>query len=141
LTQGSRQHMDSATEFEHRVAERQAILGVVGLGYVGLPLAVEMARSGFRSIGFDIDEDVVDRINAGESHIQDVRSEVVRAFVAEGLLEATTDLQRLGECDAIAICVPTPLSKIKDPDLSYVVSAARAVARTLRPGQLVLLES
>lgn len=122
-------------------ADRTAVVGIVGLGYVGLPLAVEFAKAGYHVLGFDISERVVTGVNAGRSHIGDVSSQVVRALVGEGLLEATTDLGRLGECDAISICVPTPLSKTKDPDVSYVVSAAEAVARTLRRGQLVVLES
>jgi UDP-N-acetyl-D-glucosamine dehydrogenase len=124
-----------------RFDDRTATLGVVGLGYVGLPLAVEMARSGYRVIGFDVSERVVQGIGRGESHIQDVSTELVGAFVGEGLLQATTDLARLGECDAISICVPTPLNKIKDPDLSYVVAAAHAILHALRPGQLIILES
>jgi UDP-N-acetyl-D-glucosamine dehydrogenase len=115
--------------------------GVVGLGYVGLPLAVELSRSGYRVLGFDLQQRVVDGINAGQSHIQDVGREVVGAFVGEGLLSATSDLARLSEADAISICVPTPLNKTKDPDLSYVVAASHAVLHALRPGQLVILES
>ena len=118
-----------------------AVVGVIGLGYVGLPLAVETSRSGFRTLGFDISEAAVEGINAGQSHIQDVSSDTLGAFVGEGLLSATTDMARLGECDAISICVPTPLNKIKDPDLSFVVASARAIAATLRPGQLIILES
>lgn len=124
-----------------RIEDRSAVVGVVGLGYVGLPLAVEMARSGYRVLGFDLAERVVEGINRGESHIQDVPSDRLQAYVGEGLLSATTDLSRLAECDAISICVPTPLNKIKDPDLSFVVSASQAVRRALRPGQLVILES
>jgi UDP-N-acetyl-D-glucosamine dehydrogenase len=122
-------------------ADRTAVVGVVGLGYVGLPLAVELARSGFRTLGLDLAEPVVAGVNAGASHIQDVDSTLLAAFVGEGLLSATTDLARLAECDAISICVPTPLNKIKDPDLSFVVSAAESIARVLRPGQLIILES
>src|SRR5690606_21905156 len=125
----------------NRFSRREATLGVIGLGYVGLPLAAEMARSGFRTVGFDVSQRVVDTVNGGESHIQDVASELVADYVAKGLLSATTDLSRLSECDAISICVPTPLSKTKDPDLSYVVSATRSVRDALRPGQLVILES
>jgi UDP-N-acetyl-D-glucosamine dehydrogenase len=120
---------------------RHATVGIVGLGYVGLPLAVEVARSGFRALGFDVSERVVRGISAGGSHIQDVSGEIVSAFVGEGLLAATTDFSRLAECDAISICVPTPLNKIKDPDLSYVVQATRSVLAALRPGQLIILES
>jgi UDP-N-acetyl-D-glucosamine dehydrogenase len=124
-----------------RIEDRTATLGVVGLGYVGLPLAVELARSGYRTIGFDVQEGVVAGIGRGVSHIQDVPSEAVAELVRDGMVEATTDFSRLAECDAISICVPTPLNKIKDPDLSFVVSASQAILATLRPGQLVILES
>jgi UDP-N-acetyl-D-glucosamine dehydrogenase len=131
----------SRHELLSRIDGQTAVLGVVGLGYVGLPLAIEMARSGYRTIGFDVSQQVVDKIQRGESHIQDVSSEILGAFVGEGLLSATTDMAGLGECDAISICVPTPLSKTKDPDLSYVVSATQAVLGAIRPGQLIILES
>ncbi|HEX8246197.1 MAG TPA: nucleotide sugar dehydrogenase [Longimicrobium sp.] len=124
-----------------RVERREAVVGVLGLGYVGLPLAVEVARSGFRVLGFDISERVVAGVNAGTSHVQDVPDEVLSTFVAGSMIEATADLSRLAECDAVSICVPTPLNKTKDPDLSYVISAAQAVLHGLRPGQLVILES
>jgi UDP-N-acetyl-D-glucosamine dehydrogenase len=127
--------------FNSLVETRQAVVGVVGLGYVGLPLAVELGKSGFRVIGLDKLASVAEGINAGESHIADVSSADVRALRQAGLLEATTDPLRLTDCDAISICVPTPLSKIKDPDLSYVVAAAAAIAEVLRPGHLVILES
>jgi UDP-N-acetyl-D-glucosamine dehydrogenase len=135
------EHITVHDRLRARIEAREAVVGVIGLGYVGLPLAVEVARSGFRVLGFDISERVVDTINGGVSHIQDVSSEVLAAFTGEGLLSATTDLKRLAECDAISICVPTPLNKTKDPDLSYVVSAAQAVLHGLRPGQVVILES
>jgi UDP-N-acetyl-D-glucosamine dehydrogenase len=124
-----------------QIDSNTAVAGIVGLGYVGLPLAVETARSGFRSLGYDVNGKVVDSINSGRSHILDIGSEVLKAFVGEGLLSATTDASRLSECDTISICVPTPLSKTKDPDLSYVISAAQMIADTLRPGQLIILES
>jgi UDP-N-acetyl-D-glucosamine dehydrogenase len=127
--------------FRGKAASRDTLVGVVGLGYVGLPLAVEAARSRFQVLGFDIVAPVVDGINRGVSHIGDVPSAEVADAVSTGLLGATMDMARLAECDAISICVPTPLSKIKDPDLSYVVAAAERVAATLRPGQLVILES
>src|SRR5690606_33941531 len=101
-----------------RFEDRTTVLGVIGLGYVGLPLAVEMARSGYRTIGFDVSEKVIAGVNSGRSHVQDVPSERLAAYVGEGLLSATTDLAQLAHCDAISICVPTPLNKIKDPDLS-----------------------
>src|SRR5688572_25823998 len=132
---------ETERDIHERIADKTAILGVVGLGYVGLPLAVEMAGSGFQVIGFDVSEPVVNAVNRGESHIQDISSDVLAPLVTEGLLSATNDLSRLAECDAISICVPTPLSKTKDPDLSYVVSATQAIAATLRTGQLIILES
>src|SRR5690554_6481216 len=113
----------TAKTLVQRLEDRTATAGVVGLGYVGLPLAVETARSGFRTLGFDVSDRVVTSINEGRSHVQDVPSDLLDAYVGEGLLSATTDLFRLAECDAISICVPTPLNKMKDPDLSYVVSA------------------
>jgi UDP-N-acetyl-D-glucosamine dehydrogenase len=116
-------------------------LGVVGLGYVGLPLAVEVARAGIHAIGFDVQERVVDGVQKGESHIQDVPSEAVAELRSSGRLEATTDMSRLGECDVISICVPTPLGKTRDPDISYILEAGRTIAHALRPGQLVVLES
>jgi UDP-N-acetyl-D-glucosamine dehydrogenase len=116
-------------------------LGVIGLGYVGLPLAVEAARAGVHVIGFDVSEGVVDGVNAGMSHIQDLTHDDVRSEREAGRLEATTDMSRLGECDAVSICVPTPLSKTRDPDVSYILSATQAVQNSLRRGQLVVLES
>ncbi|MHB1265160.1 MAG: nucleotide sugar dehydrogenase [Gemmatimonadaceae bacterium] len=124
-----------------RIEARTARVGVIGLGYVGLPLAVETARSGYPVLGFDISERVVSGINGRESHIQDVATADVARYVDAGLLEATSDFARLAECDAISICVPTPLNKIKDPDLSYIVTAAESIKGALRPGQLVILES
>jgi UDP-N-acetyl-D-glucosamine dehydrogenase len=116
-------------------------VGVVGLGYVGLPLSVEISRAGLRVVGFDVDSGIVDGINGGVSHIEDVTEEELAGVLATGRLEATTDMARLGECDAISISVPTPLSKTQDPDVSFVIAAADAVAAVLRPGQLVILES
>ncbi len=121
--------------------KKSTTCGVIGLGYVGLPLAVEAASSGLRAIGFDVQQRVVDKVNAGESHIQDVPSAEVAKLRKKGLLEATTDMKRLGECDVVSICVPTPLSKTRDPDVSYIIAASESVAGALRPGQLVILES
>ena len=133
--------MSHHTDLLALFSERTAVVGVIGLGYVGLPLAVESARSGYRTVGFDLNEQVVDTITGGRSHIQDVSSEQLADFVAKELLSATTDAARLRECDAISICVPTPLNKIKDPDLSYIVSAGQSIRNVLRPGQLIILES
>lgn len=111
------------------------------MGYVGVPLALEAARAGVRVIGFDVKADVVESLNAGRSHIQDVPTEEWAPLVQTGLVEATTDISRMGECDAISICVPTPLSKTRDPDVSFILSATESVAKALRPGQLIVLES
>lgn len=119
----------------------QPLLGIVGLGYVGLPLVVECAEAGLTVLGFDVNEEVAALINRGESHIQDVPAEKVARLVEAGRISATSDMSRLGECDAISICVPTPLSKTRDPDVSYILSATTAVAEGLRAGQVVVLES
>ncbi len=124
-----------------RISSRQARVGVIGLGYVGLPLAVELAHAGFDVTGFDVDERKISQIIAGKSYIPDVPEADLAACVKSGKLHATTDMKQLGTMDAIDICVPTPLRKTKDPDLSYVVLAVEAVAATLRAGQLVILES
>ena len=130
-----------ARELADKIASRSARTGVVGLGYVGLPLAVEFARSGFHTTGIDLDERKVDAINAGRSYIPDVATEDVARFRSAGLLDATTDFAVVSELDTINICVPTPLRKTKDPDMSYIVSAVEAIAEHLHPGMLVVLES
>ena len=124
-----------------RIRDRSAKVGIVGLGYVGLPLAVEFAKAGFRVIGYDVSERVVTALNAGRSHIQDVSSSELAAHVRSGLFEATTDERRLAEADAISIAVPTPLSKTRDPDMSYVLAARDTIARNAHAGLLVVLES
>jgi UDP-N-acetyl-D-glucosamine dehydrogenase len=121
--------------------QKRSSLGIIGLGYVGLPLGVEAAKAGIQVIGFDVKQSVVDGVNAGRSHIQDVESEDVAALRKQGLIEATTEMARLSECDAVSICVPTPLSKTRDPDVSYILAASKSVAAALRPGQLIILES
>ena len=121
--------------------DRSAVFGIVGLGYVGLPLAMELIHAGYKVLGFDISTRVVEGLNAGRSHIKDISSEAVAKAVKSGTFSATTDLSRLSEPDAISIAVPTPLSKTKDPDVSYVISATESIKKTLRRGQLVILES
>jgi UDP-N-acetyl-D-glucosamine dehydrogenase len=135
----------SGTNYEQvllgKAKDRSAVIGIVGLGYVGLPLAMEMARAGYRVLGFDISRRAVDGINAGRSHVQDVASDALGQYVKAGKIAATTDLSRMKEPDLVAIAVPTPLSKTRDPDVSYIVAATDSVARTLRPGQAIVLES
>ena len=121
--------------------KQSAVAGVVGLGYVGLPLVVEMAKAGYRVVGVDLNAKVVAGINAGESHIGDVPTAELAPLVKGKMVAASTDLARLAECDVISICVPTPLNKTKDPELSYILAASESVAATLRPGQLIILES
>lgn len=116
-------------------------VGVVGLGYVGLPLLVEMAKSGFAAYGIDVDEKKVAAINAGENYIEDVDSNTLAQLVSEKRIQATTDWDIVAELAAISICVPTPLRKTKDPDVSYIVSAADQIAPRLRDGHIVILES
>ena len=126
---------------EDRFHSGDLTFGVVGLGYVGLPLAVEVGKAGMRVIGLDVKSQVVETVNRGDSHIQDVPPAEVAALREAEVLEATTDPARLAECDVISICVPTPLGKTRDPDISYVLEAGKEIARILRPGQLVVLES
>ncbi|HEV8304970.1 MAG TPA: nucleotide sugar dehydrogenase [Gemmatimonadales bacterium] len=124
-----------------KTKDRTALCGIVGLGYVGLPLAMEFVRAGYRVLGFDLNAAVVEGLNAGRSHIQDVAPATVAQAVQAGKFAATTDLARLREPDAISICVPTPLSKTKDPDVSFVLAATESVKRALRRGQVIILES
>jgi UDP-N-acetyl-D-glucosamine dehydrogenase len=124
-----------------KLASRKARLGVIGLGYVGLPLSVEMAQAGFTVVGIDSDSRKIDEIKARRSYIPDVPTEVLAECVAAGRLDATTDPSVLATLDAVSICVPTPLSKTKDPDVTYILDAVASIRRHLKPGQLVVLES
>jgi len=121
--------------------QKKARVGVLGLGYVGLPLAVEFARAGFDVIGIDVQQSKVDQFNSGHSYVKDVKDDVFRPLVESGKLRATTDYSVIRELDTIDICVPTPLRKTKDPDMSYVVAASDAIAEHMHPGLLVMLES
>jgi UDP-N-acetyl-D-glucosamine dehydrogenase len=125
----------------NKIRSRQARAGVVGLGYVGLPLAVELAKAGFHATGIDLDGRKVQAVNEGRSYIPDVPTADVQALHAKGLLDATTDFAIVKELDTINICVPTPLRKTKDPDMSYIVSAVEGIAAHLHPGMLIILES
>jgi UDP-N-acetyl-D-glucosamine dehydrogenase len=128
-------------EIKKLIGDKRARVGVIGLGYVGLPLAVEFARRGFSAIGFEVDEKKADAINRGESYIGDISSEVLADVVRAERLRATTDFDALSSCDAIIICVPTPLRKTKEPDISYILAAAEQIQLRLRRGQLIILES
>ena len=125
----------------HKIASREARIAVVGLGYVGLPLAVEFAESGFSVIGMDVEAAKVRQINRGRSYIDDVSGDRVRNLVDTGKLNATVCYDDLREVDAISICVPTPLRKTRDPDMSYIIRAARSIAGIRRQGMLIVLES
>ncbi|MGG3798927.1 nucleotide sugar dehydrogenase [Metabacillus fastidiosus] len=131
-------HMDNLIK---KIENREAVVGVVGLGYVGLPLAVEKAKAGFKVIGFDVQQSRVDQVNRAENYIGDVVNEDLKEIVASGLLEATTDYGRMMEVDAVAICVPTPLDRHQQPDTSYVESSTKEIAKYAREGILVVLES
>jgi UDP-N-acetyl-D-glucosamine dehydrogenase len=124
-----------------KIENRTAQTGVVGLGYVGLPLAVELAHAGFSVNGIDIDQSKVDSLNRGESYIQDVPTSVLKPLVEKGLIKATTDFAAVTGLDTINICVPTPLRKTKDPDMSYIVSSCKSIANYFHAGMLVILES
>ncbi|HEY7494165.1 MAG TPA: nucleotide sugar dehydrogenase, partial [Candidatus Tectomicrobia bacterium] len=125
----------------HKIAEHSAHVSVIGLGYVGLPLAIEFARAGYRVTGIDTDPEKVAGINAGKSHIQDISHAELLQVVNRGQLSATNDFTVLSEVDTVSICVPTPLGKTKDPDISYIVAATKAICTHLHPEQLIVLES
>jgi len=133
--------MTVAQDLIAKAERREALFGIIGLGYVGLPLAVELGRAGFRVLGYDVSTRVVDGLNAGRSHIKDISDADLQEVLKAGRFEATADPARLAEPDAISICVPTPLGKYKDPDVSYIVAATEAVTATLRRGQAIILES
>jgi UDP-N-acetyl-D-glucosamine dehydrogenase len=124
-----------------KIEDRSACIGIVGLGYVGLPLAMEFAKAGFHVIGYDVSKKVTGDLMKGESHIQDVPNSELAPLVKAGKFEATTDEKRLFETDAISIAVPTPLGKTRDPDMSFVISAAEAIERNCHPGLVIILES
>ncbi|MCX7022629.1 MAG: nucleotide sugar dehydrogenase [bacterium] len=128
-------------ELARKLKEGPAVFGVIGLGYVGLPLALEFAEAGIRVVGFDIDPTKVEFLRKGESYIQQIPAGRIKPYVDGGLLTATGDLDRLGEVDVIAICVPTPLDGHRQPDLSFVETTSRDVAGRLKKGQVVILES
>ena len=124
-----------------KISDKSIAAGVVGLGYVGLPLAVEIARAGFKTTGFDLLDDKVSKVNNGENYISDVNSETLKALTADGMLKATTDFSRIAEMDFIAICVPTPLDTHQQPDLSYIEHSSIQIAEYLKKDTMVVLES
>lgn len=124
-----------------RIADRELVAGVIGLGYVGLPLAVEVAKAGFKTIGFDIKQEKVDSVNQGRSYVGDVAGSDLKMLAEKGMLAATTDFSEIGKVDFVTICVPTPLDEHRQPYIGYVESAARSIAEHLRKGMMVVLES
>lgn len=124
-----------------RITSKSAVVGIIGLGYVGLPLVKTFVEAGFRCLGFDCDATKVERLKRGESYIAHLPGEWISGCIGSGRFEPTADMSRLAEADCLLICVPTPLSDSRDPDLSYVEQTARQIAATLRPGQLIVLES
>ncbi len=141
LVPASEQQASAADTLRERITQKKARVGVLGLGYVGLPLAVEFARVGFDVVGIDVQQSKVDQFNSGHSYVKDVKDDVFRPLVESGKLRATTDYSVIHELDTIDICVPTPLRKTKDPDMSYVIAASDAIAQYMHPGMLVMLES
>jgi UDP-N-acetyl-D-glucosamine dehydrogenase len=133
--------MDRRATLEKLLGDKTARVGVIGLGYVGLPLIRAFVKAGFRTLGFDVDGDKVQRLLAGQSYIEHIPSEWIADCVSSGAFEPTADLRRLSEADALLVCVPTPLDRSRDPDLVYVETTVRQIAEALRPGQLVVLES
>ena len=124
-----------------KISRCEAVVGVIGLGYVGLPLAVEMAEAGYRTIGFDVQRKKVDAVNAGQNYIGDIVGNTLKEVVEEGKLSATSDFGFIRDVDAVLICVPTPLDQYQQPDISYVKNSTESVARRLHRGMLVVLES
>ena len=135
------QQTDPAQDLAERIRTRKCRFGVIGLGYVGLPLALAFAEQGVEVVGFEVDQAKADAVNAGDSYIGDVESSALSAVIQAGTLRATTDFSELVDLDVISICVPTPLSKSRDPDLSYVDTATTSIERCLRRGQLIVVES
>jgi len=130
-----------AKALARKIEDKSVVKAVIGLGYVGLPLAVEFAAQGIKVVGIDKDPTKVEKINRGENYIPDVDDETLCRLVKEDWIEATCDYSALSSVDTISICVPTPLSKLKDPDISYIVETTEEIVKTLKKGQLVILES
>ena len=130
-----------AAELFRKINDKTAVVGIIGLGYVGLPLISAFTNAGLRCIGYDVDPQKIERLKAGQSYIKHIASSRIADWIQRGVLDPTADMTRLNEADALLICVPTPLSDSRDPDLFYVESTSQSIAAVLRPGQLVVLES
>lgn len=130
--------MDHRDILLKKIADRDIVAGVIGLGYVGLPLAIETAKAGFRTIGFDVKKEKVDSVNQGRSYIVDVADSDLKTLVGKGMIAATTDLSEIENVDFVTICVPTPLDAHKRPDISHVESAVKSVADHLHKGIMVV---
>ncbi len=141
LTQAATGTSTYADRLRRRLSEKTARVGVLGLGYVGLPLAVEFAQAGFHVIGMDVHQGRIEDLQQGRSHVKDIKDEALKPLIASGALTVTTDFSYIRDLDTVDICVPTPLRKTKDPDMSYVIAAADAIAEHVHPGLLVMLES
>ena len=128
-------------ELLQKIKDKTAIVAVIGLGYVGLPLAVEKAKAGYRTIGFDMQKSKVEMVNEGHNYIGDVIDNELKELVQKGFLSATTNFSIVKEADFIAICVPTPLDEYQQPDISYVKNSARDISKNLKKGSIVVLES
>ena len=132
---------ETASQLVTRITSRKARIGIIGMGYVGLPLVLRFCEEGFHVLGFDIDDRKVERLNRGESYIEHINPDAIKTFRSRGVFEATTSMDRLAEADAVIICVPTPLNDNREPDMQYVEGTAREIAKRLRTGQLISLES
>ena len=133
--------MQTVQNFKNAIKTKHVRVGIIGLGYVGLPLAVEFAKKGIRTIGIDVNADKVKLVNAGKSYIPDVSAKDMAAAVKKRLLSATSNYSKLKEVDVVIVCVPTPLNRVKEPDLSFILEATAAIAKHLHKGELVVLES
>lgn len=141
MTKGAKRISKTLDDLSEGIQQRKITAGIVGLGYVGLPLAMEFVGAGYNTLGFDVDPAKIAKLKKGQSYIHHIGEERVREIVRKGLFDCTCDFERLKEADVISICVPTPLNKYREPDLSYVEQTARAIARRIRKGQLIILES
>jgi len=128
-------------ELLRKINEKEAVIGIVGLGYVGLPLLMEFVEQKFKTLGFDIDDRKVQALNKGQSYIKHIKSERIKKVVDSGLFEASSDFSRVGEADCILICVPTPLTRYREPDMSYITGTSETLSKHIRKGQLIVLES